>query len=91
MRPVAVSSVLEPIADPGVASSAPVALARSRRLGSIEMIAHCIFHQTPPRERARCEECGGELSPINEIWYCGQCLRERAVEDCPICADRPWN
>ena len=58
--------------------------------GAIEMIAHCIFHQTPPRERARCEECGGELSPINEVWYCSQCLRERQVEDCPICGGRPW-
>ena len=51
---------------------APVIVPRSAPLATIEMIAHCIFHQTPPRERARCEECGGELSPINEIWYCGQ-------------------
>lgn len=58
--------------------------------GAIEMIAHCIFHQTPPRERARCGECGGELSAINETWYCPQCLRERRVEDCPICGGRPW-
>ena len=78
------------LAAPTVAA-APVIVRRSAPLGTIEMIAHCIFHQTPPRERARCEECGGELSPINEIWYCGQCLREREVEDCPICADRPWN
>jgi ribosomal protein S14 len=56
----------------------------------IEMIAHCIFHQTPRRERARCQECGGDLSPINEIWYCSQCLREREVEECPICIGRPW-
>ena len=67
-----------------------LAPARSTRLTN-EMIAHCIFHQTPPRERARCDECGGELSPIDEIWYCGQCLREREVEDCPICDGRPWN
>jgi predicted amidophosphoribosyltransferase len=69
----------------------PTEAPRAPRLGTIEMIAHCIFHQTPPRERARCDECGGELSPINEIWYCGQCLHEREVEDCPICDGRPWN
>jgi len=57
---------------------------------AIEMIAHCIYHQTPPRERARCVECGGELSAINETWYCPQCLREREVSDCPICCNRPW-
>lgn len=74
-----------------VAAALPGPLGTARRLGTIEMIAHCIFHQTPPRERARCDECGGELSPINEIWYCGQCLREREVEDCPICDGRPWN
>ena len=70
---------------------APVIAPRATPLATLERIAHCIVHQTPPRERARGEECGGELSPINEIWYCGQCLRERDVEDCPICADRPWN
>lgn len=60
------------------------------RTGAIEMIAHCIFHQTPPRERVRCGECGTELSASNESWYCPQCLRERQVEGCPICVGRPW-
>jgi ribosomal protein S14 len=80
-----------PCAPATMALAGPRHAGPARGLGTIEMIAHCIFHQTPPRERARCDECGGELSPINEIWYCGQCLRERAVEDCPICDGRPWN
>lgn len=58
--------------------------------GAIHMIAHCIFHQTPPRERARCETCGSELRAVNEAWYCPQCLCQREVENCPICEGRPW-
>lgn len=56
----------------------------------IEMIAHCIFHQTPPSERVRCEECGVELRQSGEFWYCPQCLRQQEVVDCPICARKPW-
>lgn len=58
--------------------------------GTIEMIAHCIFHQTPRRERARCADCGGELKAVGESWYCPLCLRRREPEDCPICEGRPW-
>jgi hypothetical protein len=54
------------------------------------MIAHCIFHQTPPRDRARCDACGSELAGVSEAWYCPQCLCEREVETCPICEGRPW-
>lgn len=58
---------------------------------TIEMIAHCIFHQTPPRERARCSDCGGELKAVEDTsWYCPLCLRRREPEDCPICEGRPW-
>lgn len=53
---------------------------------AIRMIAHCIYHQTPPRERARCEACGTELRRVGDAWYCPQCLSQRAVEDCRICA-----
>ena len=88
---MATGATLDLDGDVDGATAETLAPARPTRLGTIEMIAHCIFHQTPPRERARCDECGGELSPINEIWYCGQCLSEREVEDCPICDGRPWN
>ena len=88
---MATGATLDLDSDVDGATAGTLAPAPPTRLDAIEMIAHCIFHQTPPRERARCDECGGELSPINEIWYCGQCLSEREVEDCPICDGRPWN
>jgi hypothetical protein len=63
----------------------------SPRRGAIEMIAHCIFHQTPPRERARCRDCGGDLKAVGDAWYCPLCLRRREPEGCPICVGRPWS
>lgn len=57
----------------------------------IEMIAHCIYHQTPPRERASCAGCGAELRLVEEAWYCPHCLRQASVEDCPICTGRAWH
>ena len=58
---------------------------------TIEMIAHCIFHQTPVRERATCGDCHGELRFVNGDWYCPTCLRQCDIEPCPICTGRPWN
>jgi hypothetical protein len=57
---------------------------------TIQMIAHCIFHQTPVRERARCGSCGAELREVDREWYCPQCLCRREVDACPICVGRPW-
>jgi hypothetical protein len=58
---------------------------------TIEMIAHCIFHQTPVRERATCGDCHGELRFVNGEWYCPTCLRQCDIEPCPICTGREWN
>lgn len=57
---------------------------------TIEMVAHCIFHQTPPRERARCDDCRGEIKALRDTWYCPVCLRRRRPTSCPICEARPW-
>jgi len=55
---------------------------------TIEMIAHCMFHQTPVYERERCEECGRELTEAGDGWYCAYCLIERPGGECPICVGR---
>jgi hypothetical protein len=65
-------------------------VAGRRRGRAIEMIAHCLFHQTSPRDRARCRDCGGDLRAVGDAWYCPVCLRRREPEDCPICEGRPW-
>lgn len=49
------------------------------------MVAHCLFHQTPLRERARCEECGNELRHVNKHWTCPQCAVVRPIPTCLIC------
>jgi hypothetical protein len=54
-------------------------------MSTIEMIAHCMFHQTPVFERERCEDCGHELIEAGDGWYCGHCLLERPGSECPIC------
>jgi predicted amidophosphoribosyltransferase len=55
---------------------------------TIEMIAHCMFHQTPASERERCEECGRELTAAGGKSYCAYCLIERRSAACPICVGR---
>jgi hypothetical protein len=55
---------------------------------TIEMIAHCMFHQTPASERERCEECGHELTAAGGKSYCAHCLVERRNGECPICVGR---
>ena len=55
---------------------------------TIEMIAHCLFHQTPVSERARCEQCGSELAEAAGKVYCPHCLVERPSGACPICTRR---
>lgn len=57
---------------------------------TIEMIAHCMFHQTPAYERERCEECGRELTEVGGGCYCPRCLLERPGSGCPICIGRSW-
>lgn len=59
---------------------------------SIQMVAHCLFHQTARWERlARCEDCGGELRESNGSWFCAGCLTSREPDPCPICTGQPWN
>lgn len=59
---------------------------------SIDMIAHCLFHQTPPWERGlRCDACGSALREAGGSWYCPECLTARAPVACPICLGQPWN
>jgi predicted amidophosphoribosyltransferase len=59
--------------------------------GVIEMIAHCLFHQTPLHLRGRCEDCGKELEAFGDAWYCSHCMRRREQNACPICLGQPWD
>ena len=57
-------------------------------MSAVKMVAHCIYHQTTPRERARCDECGNELRQGSEdAWYCLACAVQRPAPACVICAE----
>ena len=50
------------------------------------MIAHCLFHQTPARERARCPACDTELHKlVDATWFCSLCLCSKLPIPCVVC------
>jgi hypothetical protein len=58
---------------------------------SIEMIAHCLYHQTALWERGgRCQTCRSPLREAGDAWYCPRCLKAQPPGACPICTGQPW-
>jgi hypothetical protein len=58
---------------------------------AVEMIAHCLFHQTPPWQRGlRCDRCGTLMREAVAVWYCPECLSARRPDPCPICTEQIW-
>jgi hypothetical protein len=58
---------------------------------SIDMVAHCLYHQTAHWERGTwCLTCGATLRESAGTWFCPRCLHSQAPGICPICTNQPW-
>lgn len=53
-------------------------------MNAVEMIAHCMHHQSA-NDRPFCERCGVGTLLAGNCWYCPECLRIVERRDCPYC------